>query len=87
MTLHSQRGRAPRTDAEWARDIQRRIEALESATTLRIGAWVLSVVNGHLVASRPGTAPVVLAESTFTALAAQTALTGRGEATGSTSSQ
>jgi hypothetical protein len=50
-SLPGRRGRAPRTDPEWAREIQRRLVALEQATTLRIGPWVLSgTEDGHLTA-------------------------------------
>lgn len=77
------RGRPPRTDAEWARDIQRRLEALEDSTSVRIGDWVLNVVNGDLIATRPGTR-VVLGEATSTALVTRAAMTGRGEANGTT---
>lgn len=53
--MPARRGRAPRTDAEWAREMQRRIASLESATTVRIGAWVLSVgEDGQLVATAAG---------------------------------
>jgi hypothetical protein len=50
-SLPGRRGRAPRTDPEWAREIQRRLAALEQATTLRIGPWVLTgTEDGHLTA-------------------------------------
>lgn len=50
-SLPGRRGRAPRTDPEWAREIQRRLAALEQSTTLRIGDWVLSGTDdGHLTA-------------------------------------
>jgi hypothetical protein len=57
----SRRGRAPRTDPEWAREIQRRIDSLESSTTVRIGPWVLSAQDGQLVATAAGQR-VVLSE-------------------------
>lgn len=60
------RGRAPRTDAEWARDIQRRIEALEDSTSVRIGPWVLNFKDNKLIATTKGTT-VVLAEAGGTA--------------------
>jgi hypothetical protein len=53
-SLPGRRGRAPRTDAEWAREIQRRLGALESSTTVRIGPWVLSAQDGKLVATTEG---------------------------------
>lgn len=76
------RGKPPRTDAEWAREIQRRLEALESATTLRIGAWVLSVNSaGDLIASTAGST-VILAATPQTGITARSALEGRGSSTG-----
>ena len=76
------RGRAPRTDAEWARDIQRRVEDLENATTVRVGSWVLNVQDGDLVASTASGVTVVLVESPVTGSVAMTAIQGRGESFG-----
>lgn len=76
------RGRPPRTDPEWARDIQRRVEALEDSVSVRIGDWVLNVRDGNLVASTMSGVTVVLAESPSTASSGRTAMSGRGEATG-----
>lgn len=60
--MPARRGRAPRTDAEWAREMQRRIASLESATSVRIGPWVLSVgEDGQLIATTAGK-KVVLTE-------------------------
>lgn len=53
-------GRAPRDDSEWARDVERRLRALERKQTVRIGNWVLSERAGELVATAPGREPVVL---------------------------
>lgn len=78
------RGRPPRTDPEWARDIQRRVEALEDSVSVRIGPWVLNVKDGDLIATSPGAEPVVLARSTATTSAARTSMSGRGESAGST---
>jgi len=75
------RGRPPRTDMEWARDIQRRVEALEDSVSVRIGPWVLNVKDGDLIASTPGTT-VVLASATTTAVVGRSAMQGRGESTG-----
>lgn len=47
-------GKAPRTDAEWAREVERRFKALENPTTIRLGEWVIQVVDGELVATAPG---------------------------------
>lgn len=53
--------RGPRTDAEWARDVASRLRRLEAPSeTLRIGQWVVSVVDGELVAVAPGRSPVSL---------------------------
>lgn len=48
MTLN----RRPTTDAQWARDIDRRLRALESPRMITIGAWAISVspISGDLVA-------------------------------------
>jgi len=45
----------PSTDAEWARNTEQRLKALEAPKTLRVGEWVLSVQEGHLLATKPGT--------------------------------
>jgi hypothetical protein len=79
------RGRPPRTDPEWARDIQRRVEALEDSVSVRIGDWVLNVRDGDLVATTMSGVTVVLAERPTTASATRTAMSGRGEATGTAS--
>ncbi|WAB09532.1 minor tail protein [Gordonia phage Wooper] len=47
-------GRAPRTDAEWARDIQKRVAALENPSAARVGEWVITSRSGELVAARDG---------------------------------
>lgn len=52
--MPSRRGRPPRTDAEWAREIQRRVEALESSTSVRVGDWVLNARGKDLIATSPG---------------------------------
>jgi len=62
--------------------MQRRLEAVESATTVRIGPWVLSVKDGDLIASTASGTQVVLAESQPVGGVARTALQGRGESTG-----
>ena len=30
------------TDAEWARDVERRLQSLERATTMRVGQWTIT---------------------------------------------
>ncbi|SON63382.1 hypothetical protein MSIMFI_04912 [Mycobacterium simulans] len=47
-------GRTPRTGAEWARDVERRLGQLENPRTQRVGPWVLSHRDGALIATRPG---------------------------------
>jgi hypothetical protein len=64
-TLPSRRGRAPRTDAEWAREIQRRVETLESSSSVRVGDWVLNSRGGDLIATTPGS-KVVLSDPILT---------------------
>jgi len=77
------RGRPPRTDPEWARDIQRRVEALEGSRNVRIGDWVLSMnKDGALVVSTMSGVTVVLAESPTTAATTRSAMPGRGETAG-----
>jgi hypothetical protein len=76
------RGRPPRTDPEWARDLQRRVEALEDSTSVRIGDWVLNVKDGNLVASTMSGVTVVLAESPTTTATTRSAMPGRGETAG-----
>ena len=76
------RGRPPRTDPEWARDLQRRVEALEDSTSVRIGNWVLNVKDGNLVASTMSGVTVVLAESPTTIATTRSAMPGRGETAG-----
>ena len=60
-SLPGRRGRAPRTDPEWAREMQRRLAALEQSNTMRVGDWVLnSTVDGHLTATAPGGRTAIL---------------------------
>jgi hypothetical protein len=59
-SLHG--GRPPRTDAEWARDTQRRLDKAENPTAVRIGEWVLSTTElGVLIASHVDGGSIVLA--------------------------
>ena len=60
-------GRRPRTDAEWAREIQARIAALEASGSIRVGDWVLNNKDGHLIATAPGS-KVVLSDPALSAL-------------------
>ncbi|QIG58955.1 minor tail protein [Gordonia phage AnClar] len=63
MTLASP-GKAPTTDAEWARQMAQRVARLESQTTVRVGKWVVSSVDGALLATAPGEDPMNLGSST-----------------------
>ncbi|WP_182349325.1 hypothetical protein [Tomitella gaofuii] len=57
----SDRRRAPTTDAELAREFDRRIAALEHPSATRVGKWVLSTGDGDdLLASFVGGGSVVL---------------------------
>ncbi|UVT31460.1 minor tail protein [Mycobacterium phage Mask] len=47
-------GRAPRSEAEWAREIDRRLKKVERSQTTRVGNWVLSEQDGRPVLTRPG---------------------------------
>ena len=53
----------PRSDAEWARGTQRRVESLENPTSQRAGDWVLSTDprTGALIASNVNGGSTVLA--------------------------
>ena len=48
---------SPQTDAEWARQTEQRLRALEAKSTVRIGEWVITASDdGNLVAVKPGAA-------------------------------
>lgn len=47
-------GQPPTSDAEWARETEKRLRQLESPNTVRIGPWVISSPEGDLVATKPG---------------------------------
>lgn len=72
--------RAPRTNAEWARDVNARLRALEQPATSRIGNWVLSSRGGHLVARSGDGAEVVIAppEAQIAEVIEQTRVVGAG---------
>jgi len=53
-------GRAPRTNAEWVRQTEKRLKALESSR--RLGDWTLTIKDGNLVAAHINGRIVVLAE-------------------------
>lgn len=59
-------GRAARTDAEWARDTNRRLAALENPDAARVGEWVISSKNGQLVATKQGD-QIIIGNSEVTA--------------------
>lgn len=73
-------GKPPRTDAQWARDVEQRLNALESASTVRVGNWVLTSQNGNLQATAPGKGTLYLATSegspSVVAASPSTAVTG-----------
>lgn len=46
-------GKSPTTDAQWAREVAQRLARLEDSTTVRIGPWVISSIDGALTASSP----------------------------------
>lgn len=48
MALHGK----PKTDQQWAREVERRLTALEHPRSIRMGNWMVSVspVTGNLVA-------------------------------------
>lgn len=47
-------GQPPTSDAEWARETEKRLRQLESPNTVRVGPWVISSQEGELVATKPG---------------------------------
>lgn len=52
------------TDADWARDVERRLQALEKATSLRVGQWTITTQgSGSLWALGDDGARVQLASS------------------------
>lgn len=53
-------GRKPNTDQELIRDIIQGQNDEAKKSTQRIGSWVLSEVDGEIVATKPGRPPVVL---------------------------
>lgn len=54
-------GKAPSTDAQWARDVQQQLDALSNPLTARVGDWVLSQgSDGSLQASSPVVPPFAL---------------------------
>lgn len=49
-------GSRPANDAEWARQVEKRLRALENPTSIRMGAWTISVGQfGDLVADNHDT--------------------------------
>lgn len=45
-------GRKPDTDAQWARDVEKRLQTLEAGgRAVRIGEWVIADRDGKLVAT------------------------------------
>lgn len=53
----------PKNDAEWARNTEKRLNAAENTTSIRVGEWVLSTSadTGNLIASHVDGGSVVLA--------------------------
>lgn len=63
-------GRAPKTAPEWVRDVDQRLRALEAATTVRVGSWVLAEIDGEVVASKAGRSVILTEEAVAAAVAA-----------------
>ena len=66
-------GRAPRTDGEWAVEVNSRLRALENPKTLRVGPWsiVTDPISGALKAMRPGQTVLIDAEGATETIAAR----------------
>jgi hypothetical protein len=47
-------GRAPRTDAEFARNVVARLRVLEQARAVQVGPWTIFERGGELLAAEPG---------------------------------
>lgn len=71
-------GRAPRTNAEWARDVAKRLDRLENPQRVRVGSWLLSSRGGRLTASRDGRSEVFLDRAHEETRIEQTTLATRG---------
>lgn len=66
-------GRAPRTDGEWAVEVNQRLRALESPKALRVGPWTLVTdpISGALKAMRPGQTVLIDGEGATETIAAR----------------
>jgi hypothetical protein len=54
-------GKMPRTDEQWARDVQQRLDQLEHPKTQRVADWVFSQdTTGALQATKPGAGSVII---------------------------
>ena len=71
-------GRAPTTDAAWARSVEDRLRGLQNPRTLRVGPWVLSTEaeTGNLIATRPGQTVVIDGEGATETAPAKVSLAG-----------
>ncbi|QWY84374.1 minor tail protein [Mycobacterium phage Knocker] len=71
-------GRAPTTDAAWARSVEDRLRGLQNPRTLRVGPWVLSTEagTGNLIATRPGQAVVIDGQGATEVAPAKVSLAG-----------
>jgi hypothetical protein len=47
-------GKTPKTDAQWALKVEQRLRELEATGPTRVGSWVISEVDGQLIATKPG---------------------------------
>lgn len=61
------------TDAQWGREVERRLAKLERPDTVRVGEWVVSSRDGELVATAPGRDAVSITAALSGASAAPTA--------------
>lgn len=60
--------KTPQTDAQWALKVEQRLRALEATGPTRVGSWVISEVDGQLVATKPGQSqPITVLDTSATA--------------------
>jgi len=74
----SQTGKSPRSDAEWAREVNQRLRSLEQSVVARIGQWTLYNTGTSLLAARPGQVVALDTTAQQSDLSAATAQLNKG---------